>query len=67
MSITRQMMELENEKFMRNMKELEESRCQNILGTGLGCSVSCAKYRTAECLHPEKVSDAREYSILLPE
>lgn len=44
----------EHERFLRNMYQLAESDCSQRRSNGFPCSkVSCEKYSTSRCLHPE--------------
>ncbi len=45
----------EHQKFLQNMRELGERDCVQKRSNGFPCSkVSCEKYDTSRCLHPEK-------------
>lgn len=48
-------MDEEEQKFWRNMRDMEERECKNKRWTGFPCyQNNCPKYGTDDCLHPEK-------------
>ena len=47
--------EEEQMRFKRNMQELAERDCDHKRSNGIPCSkITCGKFNTSECLHPEK-------------
>jgi len=47
-------LDLENQRFWRNMREMEKRSCERKLSSGMPCGMVCDKYNTTKCICPEK-------------
>ncbi len=55
MTVEESKIQEENQKYWKNMRELDESSCERKRINGFPCSKEiCEKFSTFKCLHPEK-------------